>query len=184
RRLDDRGRGLLRDGRRLPRFRPALSLHVGLGLLRNPGQEEPRLQPPLVPARGQDDRTAERSDDCPERPQDLEGLPRAVAADRLLRSRDQEAIRLLYQPSVAGIDDRTDLQVPMADRGVHTQDQATLENQILLWDVPQRREDPGLDRCRRVRAGGDRSEGAEIGAQHGRNLANLEYLPLRENPYS
>ena len=52
--LADRARHLLRGGPGLSRLRPTLSLEVGLGVLRDSGQEQPRLPPTLVPSRGQD----------------------------------------------------------------------------------------------------------------------------------
>lgn len=86
--------------------------------------------------RVEDDGTSKRSDDRPEWPQELEGLPRTLASDRLLRPGDQEAIRLLDQQlPVASINNLADLQISMANRVVLPMDQAKLENQILLWEV-------------------------------------------------
>ena len=62
---------------------------LGSGVLRDPGQEEPRLQPAIVSTGRQDDGAAQRSNDYSERPQVLQALSRAPAADRLLRPGDQ-----------------------------------------------------------------------------------------------
>ena len=83
--------------RALSRFRPTLSLEVGLGILRDSGQEQPRLQPTLVPPRGQDHGIAQRPNDRPLRPEDIEALPRSLASRGLPRPQDGQAVRVLDQ---------------------------------------------------------------------------------------
>ena len=88
RHLADRARCLLCDGPSLSRLRSTPSLEVGLGILRDSGQEQPRLPPTLVPPRGQDHGIAQRPNDRPLRAEDIEALPRSLASRGLPRPQD------------------------------------------------------------------------------------------------
>ena len=62
-------------------------------------------------------------------------------------------------------------------------DQATFENQVILWDFAECREDANLDRDLHLCAGGHYSQGTECEAFVARDFANPERLSFRENPY-
>jgi hypothetical protein len=71
----------------------------------------------------------------------------------------------------------------LASGVVLSMDQATFENQIVLWDFAECREDSGLDCNLHLCAGGYHSQGTEGGAFAARNPANTERHPFGENPY-
>jgi hypothetical protein len=72
----------------------------------------------------------------------------------------------------------------LANGIVLSMDQATFENQVVLWDFAERREDASLDCDLHLCTGGHRSQGTEGETFVARNLANPERLSFRENPYN
>ena len=86
---------------------------------------------------------------------------------QVCRSGNRQATRFPDQQLRAGrADHRQALQVPLAGRIVLQMDQAALAHQGILWDLRERREDPGLDCDQRLRSGGHRQEGTQAGAEH------------------
>jgi hypothetical protein len=103
---------------------------------------------------------------------------------RVSYRRDGEGVRLSDQQlRPARIDDRTTLQVLLASGAFLSMDQATSENQIVLWDISKRTEDASMDCDFHLCAGGYHSERIEDGAPAGRNPANSERVAFRENPH-
>ena len=71
-------------------------------------------------------------------------------------------------------DHRPALQMPLAGRIVFSVDQATLEDQGVLWDLEECSEDPDLDRYLCVRARRHYQEAVEFGYQSLHYSANPE----------
>ena len=80
-------------------------------------------------------------------------------------------------------DDCAPLQVPLACGAVLRMDQTIPSDQGLLWNLPERRQDPDLDRHQRLLTRGHPQEGTENQPQSLRNLANSQHHPLRESLY-
>ena len=73
--------------------------------------------------------------------------------------------------------------LPIEPGAFYVMDRAYLDFGRLLWDFAERREDAGLDRDQHLQAGGHHSQGTKYGTSVARNLADLERLSFRENPY-
>ena len=74
------------------------------------------------------------------------------------------------------------LQMPLECGTLLQVDQAKLENQGFLRNFRECRQNPNLDRSQRLSPDRDCEERTENPAQPGRNLANSQHHPFRENP--
>ena len=112
-------------------------------------------------------------------------LSRAPAAHPVLRCREGQMARVLDQQlRAARAHHRPALQMPLAGRTVLQMDQAAPTDQGLLRHLRERREDPNLDRHRRVRAGCHHQEAAPARGQSLLDPPDSQRLALRENPSS
>jgi hypothetical protein len=82
-----------------------------------------------------------------------------------------------------GTDNRSTLQVPLADRNLFQMDQAVPSYQDIFRHQCQRCENSNLDSYQRLRSGGDCQERTQNRTEFGRNLANSQHCTFRESLY-
>jgi len=174
----------LRHGSRIPRFRSPFYLYSKPFNFCYKSQNQFRLSPSLLLQCRQNNRSSVRPDDNTQRFLCIAGLSCRSSSNRLLRCRDEQKVHISNeQLYAAGLDNRSDLQVPLADRNLFQVDQAISANQDVLRNFRECRQDSNLDSHQRLRFGGDRQERAENRADFGRNLANSQHCTFRESPY-
>ena len=162
----------------------SLRLRQEFGLLCGSCQKQSRLLSARLPPGRQVHRPTQRSEDPPSRAKNFPSLSGYASPHQLRRYRYPEALGLLDQqlyPSRP--DDCAPLQVPLACGAVLQMDQTIPSDQGLLWNLPERRQDPDLDRHQRLLTRGHPQEGTENQPQSLRNLANSQHHPLRESLY-
>src|SRR5439155_4502430 len=121
-----RGRRVLCNGSRLPRFRSLVQVALGLRLLCYPRQKALRLPPPLFTTSGSSYRSDLRSDGYPRQSCPAPGLSREVTSHSLLRCPNKSATRLSNQQlQLATTDYCPTVSQPLAGRVVLQMDQAT-----------------------------------------------------------
>ena len=110
-----RGRGVLRHGPRLRRFRASLQVHAQFRLLRRAHEIQRPAAAALLPGGGQDHGRSLRSHRHLDRDRLGESVPGRVTASALPRCGNEEAVQVPHQQlHAAGTDHRSDLQVPLA----------------------------------------------------------------------
>ena len=184
RRSDSRARGHLHHGSWLPRLRSSLYLHSKPLNIYYKGQKQFRLSPSLLSQSRQSYWFAMRSNHNAQWLLRITGLSRRSSSNRLLRHRDKQEVYLSNkQLWSASFDNRSALQVPLADRNLFQMDQAIPANQNIFWQHRERSEDSNLDCHQRLRSSSDCQEGTENRTEFGRNPANSQHCTFRKSPY-
>ena len=147
-------------------------------------QKQSPLLPTRLPPRRQVHRPTQRSENPPSRAENVPSLSRCASPHQLRRYRYPEALGLLDQQLLPSTpDDCPPLQVPLACGVVLQMDQTVPSDQGLLWNLPERRQDPDLDRHQRLLTRGHSQKGTENRPQSRRNLANSQHHPVRKSLY-
>jgi len=181
----DLGTGFfLHSGSWLYRFCPSLCLHPPFGFLYHSRQEKFSIV--LV------ETTASST-----KPQDSEAIKRFFSmAQRALRN-----IPIPFVGSAMSISKRPNdsysltnnfmlnplyhypiIQMPLAGRTLLQVDQTTPSNQVFLWNLRERSEDPNLDRCQYVCSRRHHQERIKTRPKPQRNLANLSITLFEKSP--
>ena len=184
RRTDFGAGGHLHYGSWLPRLRSSLYLHSKSLHVYHQGQKQFRLSPSLLSQSRQGYWFAMRSNDNAQWLLHIAGLSRCSSSNRLFRHRDKQEVHLSNkQLWTASFDNRSALQVPLADRNIFQMDQTIPANQDVLRNFRECREDSNLDSHQHLRFGRNRQERTQNRAEFGRNLANSQHCPFRESLY-
>ena len=166
----------LRHGSGLYRFPPPLYVYPAIRFLRDPGQIQSRLYPPLLPSCRQSLGCQKRSDDCTGRTENLFGVPRRSSTDFVLRFREQKTLGLLNQQLPASTADHCPaLSMSMAGGTLLQMDQTAFTDQGFLWDLGERHQNSNLDRDQHLCTGGDPEKGTEDKKKLERNPANYQH---------
>ena len=184
RRLDFRVWRHLHNGSRLPRLRSPLYVHSKPFNVYYKSQKQFRLPSSLPPQSRQSYWFAMRPNDNAQWLLCITGLSRSSSSNRLLRHRDKQKVYLSNkQLCTASFDNRSALQVPLADRNIFQMDQAIPAYQNIFRHYRERSEDSNLDCYQRLRSGSDCQERTRNRAEFGRNLANSQHCTFRESSY-
>ncbi len=146
----------------LSRFRTALSYQSALGLLRDPDEAQSKTSSYIFCTGRQNHRNPSRSNRCARRVQLSIGLSRSYASGSLLRYQTGQAPRVSYQQLPSASEDCSGhLSVAMAGGAILQVDKATPTDQVVLWHLAQRSQNPDLDRRQRLSSRGDCQEAFE-----------------------
>src|SRR6267154_3916221 len=179
-----RGRRVLCNGSRLPRFRSLVQVALGLRLLCYPRQKALRFPAPLFTTSGSSYRSDLRSDGYARQSGPAPGLPREVASHSLLRCPNQSTTRLSNQQlQLATTDYRPTVSQPLAGGIVLQMDQATPTHQEFLRHFRKRFANSNLDCDLGLRARGHCEKGIAARRQSLQNVTDLQRHSFRENPY-
>ena len=174
----------LHNGSWLSRLRSSLYFHPKPFIFHYKSQKQFRLQPYLLSPSRQDNRPSMRPDDTAQRFLRFAGLSCCSSSNQLLRHRNKQEVHISNkQLRTAGPDNRSTLQVPMADRNLLQMDQAIPANQNIFRHYRERREDSNLDCHQRLRSGSNCQKGTENRADFGRNPANSQHCTFLERLY-
>src|SRR6266404_991641 len=179
-----RGRRVLCNGSRLPRFRSLVQVALGLRLLCYPRQKALRLPPPLFTTSGSSYRSDLRSAGYARQSCPAPGLSREVASHSLLRCPNESTTRLSNQQlQLATTDYCPTVSQPLAGRVVLQMDQATPAHQEFLRHFRERLADSNLDSDLGLCARGHSEKGIASGRQSLQNVTDLQRHSFRENPH-
>ena len=180
-----RTRRFLYYGSRLSRLRTAISFFKELGLFRNTSQEKTCLCLTSLSTCRQNHRLAKRSDHQVNRPENIRTLSRSAQANRLLRYRYEQAIRISDKQLRSRCADYSKaLQVPLADRVVLQVDQAAPANQSFLRHLAKRRQDSDMDRHQCLSGCSHHEKRTWIRAEFVRNPANSQHYTFSQRAYN
>ena len=125
-----------------------------------------------------------RPDHCPQRLLREKKLPGKTTAYSLLRCREQQNTRVSDQQLCpSGNNHRRPVSLPLAGGAVFQMDQAASQNQGVLWDNRECREDSDLDCYLRLRSCSDCQKNPETGPESLHNSTDSERHPIRENAH-
>ena len=175
---------ILHNGPRLHRLRSPLYIHSKPFILYYKSQEQFRLSSPLLSQSQQDHRFAMRPDDKAQRLLCIEGLPCSSSPNQLLRCRDQQKISFFNkQLYAATFNNRSTLQMPLANRNFLQMDQAVFAYQNIFRHYRKRGKDSNLDCHQCLRSRSNYQERTRNRVEFGRNLANSQHCTFRESTY-
>jgi len=179
-----RARCDLHNGSRISRFCSPLYLHPKPFNFYYKSQKQFRLQPNLLSPGQQDNRPSMRPDDMAQWFLHFTGLSCCAASNRLFRHRDKSKVHISNEQfHTTCFNNRTALQVPMADRNLLQMDQTISANKNVFGHNPERGKDTNLDCYQRLYFGSNYQEGTENRVEFGRNLANSQHCTFRESSY-
>ena len=165
-----RGRCLLYHGQRLHRFSSPVPTSSTAILFCHPSQKQAGVFTKSFPSGDQNSGPVQRPNHLPDGPEKFDVLSRTSTAYPLCRCRTSQTFFLSDQqlPPVA-LDDRSAVQVSLADRIILQMDQATSSHQGILRHYTQYGKDPSVNRHQRLCAGGNPEKRTRPGGQHVRN---------------
>ena len=112
------------------------------------------------------------------------GLPGKTPPHPILRFKEQQNTCVSYQQfCTAGHNDCRSVSLPLAGGTVFQMDQATSQNQGILWHHRKRCQDSDLDRHLRLCTRGHREEDLEFGPESLHNSTGFERDSFRKNAH-
>ena len=170
------------NGQSLHRFCNAIQFYKEQFILCYTSKKEPVLHPPELSFSRQRFRFAKRPYYKTGRSEDLDILSRINPADRLSGYRTKQKVRISDKQLRLGcFDNRRTLQMPLADRVVLQMGETTSENQSILRNQHQRRQNPNMGSNQHICACSDNQKGIKDRAFTYRNPANSQHFAFREN---